>query len=89
MSSGETGAQLVNCWRGGAESGTGSRQQGGTAMAVKITHRAIGQQLRFPNRATANQYLKVIDSDAENWEVTLISGEPTATIPDQRDAPPV
>lgn len=58
-------------------------------MAVKITHRAIGQQLRFPNRATANQYLEVIGSDAENWEVTPIMGEPGAAIPDQRDTPPV
>lgn len=58
-------------------------------MAVKITHRAIAQQLRFPNRATADHYLEVIGSDAENWEVTPISSEPAATIPDQRDTPPV
>jgi hypothetical protein len=58
-------------------------------MAVKLTHRAIGQQLRFPNRATAEDYLEVIGSDADNWEVTPISGEQASTIPDQRDAPPV
>ncbi|HEY4453562.1 MAG TPA: hypothetical protein VGN81_04550 [Pseudonocardiaceae bacterium] len=58
-------------------------------MAVKITHRAFGQQLRFPNRTTANRYLEVIGSDAENWEVTPITGEPASTIPDQRDTPPV
>jgi hypothetical protein len=57
-------------------------------MAVKITHRAIGQQLRFPNRATAEGYLEVIGSDAENWELTQISGEPAAAIPNQRDNPP-
>jgi hypothetical protein len=56
-------------------------------MAVKITHRAFGQQLRFPNRATAEDYLDVIGSDAENWEVTPIAGEPGA-IPEQRDTPP-
>jgi hypothetical protein len=58
-------------------------------MAVKITHRAFGQQLRFPNRTTAKHYLEVIGSDAENWEVTPIAGEPASTIPDQRDTPPV
>jgi hypothetical protein len=58
-------------------------------MAVKITHRAIAQQLRFPNRATADRYLEGIGSDAENWEVTPISGERAAIIPDQRDTPPV
>ena len=57
-------------------------------MAVKITHRAIGQQLRFPNQATANQYLEVIGSDAANWELTPITGEPAATtIPTQRNSP--
>lgn len=58
-------------------------------MAVKLTHRAIGQQLRFPNRTTAHHYLEVIGSDADNWELTPISGEPSAIIPDQRDTPPV
>ena len=58
-------------------------------MAVKITHRAFGQQLRFPNQTTANHYLEVIGSDVANWEVTPIAGEPAATIPDQRDTPPV
>jgi hypothetical protein len=58
-------------------------------MAVKITHRAIGQQLRFPNQATANTYIEVIGSSADNWIVTPITGErPAAAIPDQRDAPP-
>ncbi|HEX3783487.1 MAG TPA: hypothetical protein VHX38_27805 [Pseudonocardiaceae bacterium] len=58
-------------------------------MAVKITHRAIGQQLRFPNQATANTYLEVIGSDVENWIVTPITGERAGTvIPEQRDAPP-
>jgi hypothetical protein len=57
-------------------------------MAVKITHRAIGQQLRFPNQATANEYLEVIGSSAENWIVTPIAGERTGSvIPDQREAP--
>ena len=58
-------------------------------MAVKLTHRAIGQQLRFPNRTTAHRYLEVIGSDADNWEVTPISGEAVASIPDQRDMPPI
>jgi hypothetical protein len=58
-------------------------------MAVKITHRAIGQQLRFPNQATAHEYLEVIGSSADNWVLTPISGErPANAIPDQRDAPP-
>ncbi len=58
-------------------------------MAVKLTHRAIGQQLRFANQATADHYLEAIGSDADNWEVTPISGEPAGAIPDQRDTPPV
>jgi hypothetical protein len=58
-------------------------------MAVKITHRAIAQQLRFPNHTTAQRYLDVIGSDAENWDVTPISGEAAAIILDQRDTPPV
>ncbi|HEX4222976.1 MAG TPA: hypothetical protein VHZ97_11470 [Pseudonocardiaceae bacterium] len=58
-------------------------------MAVKITHRAIGQQLRFANRQTAEDYLEVIGSDVENWEVTPIAGEQAATIPGQRDTSPI
>lgn len=56
-------------------------------MAVKITHRAFGQQLRFPNRRTAEDYLDGIGSAAENWELTPITGEATATIPAQRNSP--
>lgn len=57
-------------------------------MAVKITNRANAQQLRFPNHTTAQRYLDVIGSDAENWEVAPISGEAAAAIPEQRDTPP-
>ncbi|WP_084144753.1 hypothetical protein [Amycolatopsis jejuensis] len=47
-------------------------------MAVKITHLASGQQVRFANADGARRYAEIMGGGVDKWRFTIVPGEPAA-----------
>lgn len=47
-------------------------------MAWKVTHNETGQQLRFANRRTAEQYVRRYGGGSERWSFTEVANRDPA-----------
>lgn len=48
-------------------------------MAVKITHLASGQQVRFANADGARRYAEIIGGGVDKWRFTVVPGDSGAS----------
>ncbi|MFD2470961.1 MULTISPECIES: hypothetical protein [Amycolatopsis] len=44
-------------------------------MAVKITHLASGQQVRFANADGARRYAEIMGGGVDKWRFTIVPGD--------------
>ncbi len=59
-------------------------------MAVKITHLANGQQVRFANADGARRYAEIMGGGVDKWRFTIVPAEPEApTAPFSKMSVPV